>query len=233
MFFLLRASSSLSLANHLSRPARSPVKRSTTVAQAFRSLFRRDIALRLSHEFVADEELPHSRAAQERRVEVNVEVGGFDFFGGAGEGSLVEAHACCIWLVGCSSSLCGFWTRAEEKLTVREVRLEQIVISSCNFRHDLGEVCAFLVIEIRQSALMSFGNDHDFEWPSSPPGTASPEALVLENCAFALLALQLGVVFQQVAVVVVTAVLLHALEFNAGLFGQAGGCPRLAVWVRV
>jgi hypothetical protein len=99
VFFSPSCFSSFSLIIHPSRPTSSPVKRSTTVAQAFRSLFRRDIALRLSHEFVADEEFPHSRAAQERRVEVDVEVGGFDFFGCACEGSLVEAHAYYIGLV--------------------------------------------------------------------------------------------------------------------------------------
>lgn len=39
--------------------------------------------MRLCHHFVADEEFPHGRAAEERRVEVEVEMAGFDFFVGA------------------------------------------------------------------------------------------------------------------------------------------------------
>jgi hypothetical protein len=112
--------SCLSLANPLSRPTSSPIQRAPTIPQPLRSLFRSDIALGLSHEFVADEEFPHRRAAQEWRVEVDVEVGSFDFLRSACEGSLVETHACWgFGLVGWS-----IVTNVGEKLTVREVRLE-------------------------------------------------------------------------------------------------------------
>lgn len=67
-----------------SRRRRSAVQRTTAVAQAFRGLFGCDVALGLGHELVADEELPHGGAAEEGWVEVDVEVGGFDFFEGAG-----------------------------------------------------------------------------------------------------------------------------------------------------
>jgi hypothetical protein len=77
-----------------SRRRTSPVQRPATVAQALRRLLRSDIALRLGHEFIADEELPHGGAAEEGRVEVDVEVRGFDFFGRASQWGLVEAHAC-------------------------------------------------------------------------------------------------------------------------------------------
>lgn len=69
---------------HLSRRCRSAVKRTTAVAQAFRGLFGCDVALGFGHEFVADEEFADGGAAQEWRVEVDVEVAGFDFVGGAG-----------------------------------------------------------------------------------------------------------------------------------------------------
>jgi hypothetical protein len=82
------------LATHFSRRRTSPVQRPATVAQALRRLLRSDIALRLGHEFIADEELPHGGAAEEGWVEVDVEVGGLDFFRSACQGSLVEAHAC-------------------------------------------------------------------------------------------------------------------------------------------
>lgn len=69
------------------------IQRSTAVPQAFRGLFGRDIALRLGHQLVADEELSHRCAAQQRWVEVDVEMAGFDLFGGAGEWRLVDSHA--------------------------------------------------------------------------------------------------------------------------------------------
>ena len=121
----------------------------------------------------------------------------------------------------------------KRKLTVREVRFEKVVVSSCDLGHDLSEVCAFLVIEVRQGPLVCLCNDHDLEWPGCPPGAACPEALVLEHCALALLTFKFGVVFQQVAIVVVSPVLLHALELDAGLFGQASGRPDLTVRMRV
>jgi hypothetical protein len=69
------------------------VERAAAVAKAFRGLLRGDVALRLCHELVADEELSYSGAAQEGWVEVDVEVAGFDLPGGAGERCLVETHA--------------------------------------------------------------------------------------------------------------------------------------------
>ena len=53
----------------------------------------RDVALGFGHEFIADEEFADGGTAEERRVEVDVEVTGFDFVGSAGERSLVETHA--------------------------------------------------------------------------------------------------------------------------------------------
>lgn len=69
------------------------IQRSVAIPQAFRGLFGRDIALRLGHQLVADEELSHCCAAQQRWVEVDVEMAGFDLFGGAGEWRLVDSHA--------------------------------------------------------------------------------------------------------------------------------------------
>lgn len=80
---------------------------------------------------------------------------------------------------------------------------------------------------------MCLCDDHDLEWPGRPPGTPSPEALVLEDCALALFTFKLGIVFQEVAVVVFSSVLLHALKLNAGLLWQACGGPNLTVWMRV
>jgi len=76
-------------------------------------------------------------------------------------------------------------------------------------------------------------NNHDLKRPGRPPGTSGPEALVFENSALALFTFELRVVLQQVAVVVIPSVLLHALQFNAGLLWQASGRPDLAVWMRV
>ena len=76
-----------------SRRSRSAIERTTAVAQAFRGLFRCDVALGLGHELVADKELADGGAAQYGWLEVDVEVAGFDLFGCAGGGSLVEAHA--------------------------------------------------------------------------------------------------------------------------------------------
>lgn len=132
-----------------------------------------------------------------------------------------------------SLEFCYIWDAITGKLTVGEVCLKQVVVSSCDLGHDFSEVRAFLVIEVGQGPLVCLCNDHDLEWPGCPPGTACPEALVLEYCTLAFLAFELGVVFQQVAIMVVSPVLLHALEFDAGFFRQAGGCPNLAVRMRV
>jgi hypothetical protein len=121
----------------------------TAVAQAFRGLFGCDIALRLGHELVPDEKLPHGGAAQKGWVEVDVEVAGFNLFGCAGERSLVEAHACIT-----KSILWSVVLKTGKLLTVREIRLEQVVVSLCDFRHNFCEVCTLLVVEIRQGSLV-------------------------------------------------------------------------------
>ena len=45
------------------------------------------------HHFVADKEFPDGSAAEERWIEVEVEMAGFDFFVGASQRCLVETHA--------------------------------------------------------------------------------------------------------------------------------------------
>jgi len=69
------------------------IKLAATLAQSLGRLFGCDIPLRFRHHFVAYQELAHSGAPQQRRVKVNVEVGSLYFFVGAGQWSLVDAHA--------------------------------------------------------------------------------------------------------------------------------------------
>ena len=159
---------------------------------------------------------------------MDVEVAGFDLLGGASERCLVKTHACDIKSVCCKSCCLVL-----KLLTVGEVRLEQVVVSSRDFRQDLCEVHTLLVVEVHQSSLVCLCDDHDLKRPGCPPGTSGPEALVLEYRALALFTFKLGVVLQEMAVVVVLSVLLHPLHLDAGLLWKARGCPDLAVRMRV
>jgi len=47
-------------------------------AQSRRGLLRSDVALRLGHHLVANQELPHCGATEKRRIEVDVKVTCFD-----------------------------------------------------------------------------------------------------------------------------------------------------------
>lgn len=153
---------------------------------------------------------------------------GFDLLGGAGERCLVKAHACHVELAYTSGHCNGL-----NLLTVREVGLEKVVVSSCDLGEDLCQVHAFLVVEVHQGSLVRLCNDHNLKRPGRPPGAAGPEAFVLKYRALALFTFEFGVVLQEVAVMVVPSVLLHALQLNARLLRQAGGRPDLTVWVGV
>lgn len=70
-----------------------PVDFTAQRPQPCRGLFGRDIPLRLSQQLVTHEKLAHSCGAQERRIEVHVEVAVLGFFLCTIEGRLVDPRA--------------------------------------------------------------------------------------------------------------------------------------------
>ena len=55
-----------------------PIQLPTTPPQLLRRLFGRNIPLRLRHHLVPDQELPHARTSQQRRIEVQMQRTRFD-----------------------------------------------------------------------------------------------------------------------------------------------------------
>lgn len=90
---------------------------------------------------------------------------------------------------------CFGW-EGKRGLTVGEACFEEVVISSGDFGDGFGEIFPVLGVKIHQRAFVGFGDDHDLERPGRPPGTAGPETVVLEDGAFAFLALKFCVVFK-------------------------------------
>lgn len=70
------------------------VKRAVATSQALSSLLWRNVTLRLSQHLVTDLEFADCCAAEERRVEVDMEMAALDFLGCSLERSLVYTHAC-------------------------------------------------------------------------------------------------------------------------------------------
>jgi hypothetical protein len=81
------------------------VKLSTAVSKSGSRLLRSNVALRLCHHLVTNQELSHGCATQKGRVEVHVEVTGFDLLGRTVQWCLVDAHACLV-LVSSISQNC-------------------------------------------------------------------------------------------------------------------------------
>jgi hypothetical protein len=59
-------------------------------------LFGGDISLWLGQHLIPDEELPHRGTSQERRIEMDMEMAGFDFLSLAVQWCLVYAHTYII-----------------------------------------------------------------------------------------------------------------------------------------
>lgn len=120
--------------NHVVQHSRlsSSVQLSCTVSQSLCCLFRRDIALWFGHHLVPDEELPDSGASQQGRVKVQMQMAGFDFLVGSFQGGLVDSHTCQL-----SALALIFWL--EPPLTIREICLEQIVVSLGHVGNGLGQ----------------------------------------------------------------------------------------------
>ena len=69
------------------------VKLSTTVSESGSGLLGGDVALRLCHHLITDQELAHSSAAEEGRIEMHVEVTGLDLLRCTFKRCLVKTHA--------------------------------------------------------------------------------------------------------------------------------------------
>ena len=78
------------------------------------------------------------------------------------------------------------------------------------------------------------GQDHDLEWPSSPPRTHHEECVILPDNTLFLFFLQLGIIKQQVTAILRLVVFLQLLQLARRLFRQRGSGPDLPVrvWIR-
>lgn len=82
------------------------VKLSAAVSESGSSLLGSDVALRLCHHLVTNQELAHSSAAKKRRIEVDVEVASIDLLGSAFEWCLVKTHACSTFSIFFFKGIC-------------------------------------------------------------------------------------------------------------------------------
>lgn len=81
------------------------VKLSTAVSKSGSGLLRGDVALRLCHHLITDQELAHSSAAEEGRIEMHVEVTGLDFLGRTFKRCLMKTHACFMSVTQISQNM--------------------------------------------------------------------------------------------------------------------------------
>ena len=80
------------------------------------------------------------------------------------------------------------------ELTVRELRLEEVVISASDLCNSLGQLRALLFAEIDQRSLVLLACQKDLERPYAPVRYTSPKTLILENSTDLLLRLQRSVI---------------------------------------
>jgi hypothetical protein len=118
-------------------------------------------------------------------------------------------------------------------LTVREVRLEEVVVPPGDLLDGLGEEGPLLGGQVDEGPDVALRDKQDLERPDSPPGADDEEAVVLEDDPLLLLKLDLDVVGQQMPAAVLSAVLGQRGELGGRLLRRAGGGPDLAVGVRV
>jgi len=120
-----------------------------------------------------------------------------------------------------------------KRLTVRKLRLEQIVIPPRDLGNGLGQIPPLAIIKVYKRPLVRLGHNHDLERPSRPPRTQGEKSRILEDDALLLVRLERRVVLQHVLAAVLDAVLLQVVRLERGLLGQARHGPDLAVRVRV
>ena len=143
---------------------------------------------------------------------------------------LVNAGTCYL-LASSATLLTGIVV--EGRLTIRKVRLEQVIISPRNLLHRLRKLQSLLGRKLHQRAHVSLRNNEHLKRPDSPPRADGQERIVLPNHALSLLHLHLDVVPQQVPPLVLPVVLGHLHQLLAGFLGQRARRPDLAVRVGV
>ena len=117
--------------------------------------------------------------------------------------------------------------------TVRELRLEQVVIAARHLGQRLGQLRPLSVRKVHEGAFVPARQDHHFEGPGRPPGTHGEEGGVGEDDAFLLLGLQLRVVDEEVEPALLAPVFLQLLQLQPGLLGHPRRRPYLPVRMRV
>jgi hypothetical protein len=111
-------------------------------AQAFGSLFWRNIALCFGEQFKPHHEFAHRCRTEQRRIGMGVQMP--VRMGRAIGGTLVEAEG------------------------VGERDLEQVIVARCQSFEDVRQTRAFLRRQVAESADMPAADDHGFEGPDRP-----------------------------------------------------------------
>lgn len=105
------------------------------------SLLRRDVALRLGQHLVTDLELADGGAAEQGRVKMNMEMTALDFIGCAFQRRLMNTHACM--------SVSRMRRFAKHLLlTVGELCLEEVIISTSDFCDGFCELRTLFLVEV-------------------------------------------------------------------------------------
>src|ERR1017187_7738707 len=139
--------------------------------QPLRRRLRCNVALRGGQHFVTDQKLAHRRGAQQRRIEMQVQVPFLVLE--AVRGPLVDPHG------------------------VRERDVEQTVVARRGALQDVRQPVALRVREPVDRRQVPFGNDGRLEWPDGPEGNYHQEAVVLFHHSVARGPLQFQILAEQ------------------------------------
>src|ERR1035437_1606249 len=139
--------------------------------QPLRRLLRCNVALRGGQHFITDQELAHGRRAQQRRIEMQVQVPFLVLE--AVRGPLVDPHR------------------------VRERDVEQAVVARRGALEDVRQAVALRVREPVDRRQVPFGDDRRLERPDGPERDHHQEAFVLFHHAVARGALDFQVLAEK------------------------------------
>ena len=115
-----------------------------------------------------NKELPNRCTSEQRRIEVQMQVRRLNLLFRPFQRCLVNTH------------------------TVREVRLEEVIVPPRNLRNSLSELRLLVGVQIKKSPLVRLAHDHSLERPYSPPGTDDEEGIVLKDNTLLFLAFERG-----------------------------------------
>jgi len=184
-------------------------------AQTLGGGFGSDVALRHAEHFKTNHEFAHCGRAQQRRIEVGVEMP--LLVSALVRRRLVETHG------------------------VGEAGFEEIVEARGDAAKRIGQAVALVGRELRHGAQVAAADQQHLEGPDCPPGDEGGEVVVLEDQAATMRGVGAiggggifgGEIFAKEAAAGEGEVLALGFGFGCGLFGDEAGGPDLAVWMGV